>query len=721
MRRLLLVCVALLSLVSLRSHAQIIDARIRDIQTVTATDLAACVDTPRYVGKKVRVTGVVINRGGIAQTQSVGNRQLWIREASNYSGPFTAIGLRATANQPSRGIDMLSLEEGDSVTIVGTVGEFMGSQDAETQINISPNAPDTVVLHGSAPAPKAKMIGVDEIMDANRLNKLPTGEQYEGEFVGVRNVTVTEVQTFTSGGETRVSFWVRDQSGNQVNITDRFAAQRPRLGFRAPNVGDFLDSIRGIIIHNRNGCPGSPATNRGYQISPFDSTHYSYGNSAPGIFAVTRNPVCPTGTQAVTISATITNGFQSGGGNPTLNTPTLFYATGTTGGTYTSVPMTQTGATTTWTATIPAQANGTFVRYYLSASNSLNLTNNLPDVPNQGTPIFYSVNDAGCTIRDIQYTPYTTGAGAGANGVSGYRNMVVTLEGVVTADTSDAPQVYIQQEGVVSWGGIMLRNQNNQLSSFRRGDKISVTGTITEFNQMTQVDNITTVSRTGTGTITPLTLSPSDVANWSINNEQYEALVVEVRENATTKLAVIDTNYLINPAPNRNFGEWRVGYDQSNPRDGVLLLTGARGTASKKVTYLNNVARFAANVLGTPIQVTYDNRMDAVRGIMFHSFGDLKLIPRDNQDFVNVVTDLKQSVVGSLSLYPNPASSTVRIAGVDMTGATAIISDMSGKVIKTTSVNDNTIELGALNSGIYMVRLTTVNGLPAGVHKVVVR
>lgn len=723
MRRLLLLSVAILSLMGLETKAQIIDTRISDIQTVTQADLAACVDTPRFVGKKVRVRGVVINPGGIAQTQSVGNRQLWIRESSAYGGPFTAIGLRATANAATVPVDMLSLEPGDSVEIVGTVGEFMGSQDAETQINISPNAPDQVTLLGATTAPKPHLISAADIQDANRLNKLTTGEQYEGEYVALRNMTVASVETFTSGGETRVSFWVRDAQGNQVNITDRFAVQRPRNGFVAPNVGDFLDTIKGVIIHNRNGCPGSPATNRGYQISPWQTTDYRFGNSAPGISGIVRNPTCPRATDAIVITASISNGFSSGGTLPTITSVTLNWTTGTTGGSYTAIPMTQVPATNNWTATIPAQPNNTFVRYYISATNSINLTNHSPDVPGNQAPTFLTVNDNGCTIRDIQYTPYVTGSGSGANGISGYRGLTLTLEGVVTADTSDGPNVYIQQEGALSWGGIMVRNLNNQLSSLRRGEKVSVTGTITEFNQMTQIDNVTAVSTIGTGTITPLVISPSDAATWSVaSNEQYEGMLIEVRENATTKLSVIDTNYLITPAPNRNFGEWRVGYDQTDSRNGVLVLTGARGTASKKVTYLNNLGRFRANIIGSPVLVDYNTRFDAVRGIMFHSFGDLKLIPRDNQDFVNVTTDLAGVFAGKhLNLFPNPASGSVNIAGADLNGGTATILNISGQVVRNVNITNSSVELNGLNAGIYMVRLVNAAGQPQGVHKLAVR
>lgn len=730
-RILLLFAIVMVSLLNATSsHAQIINTTIRDIQTVVAQDLAACIDTPRYVNKRVRIKGVVINRGGIAQTQSVGNRQLWIREASSYSGPFTAIGLRATANQPNKGVDLLSLEEGDSVEVVGTVGEFVGSQDAETQINVSPNSPDSVAILGTVAKPQAQIIQVSDIMDQNRLNKLPTGEQYEGEFVGVRGVTVTEVQTFTSGGETRVSFWVRDQAGNQVNITDRFAAQRPRLGFRAPSVGDFFDTLMGIIIHNRNGCPGSPATNRGYQISPFDSTHYKYGPSAPGIFAITRNPVCPPSTQAVTITATFTNGYAAGGVRPTLNNPQLFYATGTTGGQYTAVPFTNTSGTT-WTATIPAQANGTFVRYYIQASNSINLTNNTPNVPGNANPLFYTVNDAGCTIRDVQFTPYITGTGASANGVSGYVGQIVTVEGVVTSDTSDnrafngstVPSIWIQQEGALAWGAINVQNPSNSVSALRRGDKVRIQGTVAEFNQITQLQGtITATLVPGGGTITPLTLSPSTIATYANGqNEQYEGMVVKV-EGTTTPLAVIDTNYLITPVAGRNFGEWRVGFDPSNPTDGALVLTGSATTTSKKVGYINRLA-FSRGLLTAPILVDLNTRFSSVQGILTQTFGDVKLLPRDNADFTGYTVGLGSAIKGaSFNLYPNPASQVVNLTSAsDLAGATAQILDVTGRMVSTQSVNGGQISINNLNAGLYQVRVVDAKGANLGTTKLVVR
>ncbi len=736
MKRILLLAIFALGLWTTQANAQIINTTISGIQTVSPQDLAACIDTPRFVTKKVKVRGVVINRGGIAQTQSVGNRQVWIRAASAYGGPFTAIGMRATANQQNVGVDMLNLEEGDSITVVGNVGEFMGSQDAETQINVSPT--DTITLEGSVAKPQPVLVNLGDLQGTTRINNLPTGEQYEGEFILLRNVTVTEVGPFTSGGENRVSFWVRDQAGNQMNVTDRFAAQRPRLGFIAPSVGDVFDSLMGIVIHSRNGCPGSLPNNRGYQIAPFDSSHYVFGPSAPGIFAVTRNPVCPRGTDAITVSATITNGYGAGGVRPSVSAVTLHYATGTGTGGYQTLAMTVgAGGGNTYSAIIPAQANGTFVRYYITATNSINLTNTLPNVTGTANPFFYSVNDNGCTIRDIQYTPYVTGSGSTANAESGYRGMIVEVEGVVVADTADnrawnaaaasspSSSITIQEEGALAWGGINVANSNNVVSTLRRGTKVRIRGTVGEFNQITQIQGTVTVTNNnlGTGNITPLVVSPSALAQYNgLTNEQYESMLVRVEKQGTTQITVIDTNFLITPVAGRNFGEWRVGYDQTSPQDGALILTGLATTTSRNVGYINS-PRFASNLFVGPIIISYDSRWDYAQGIVSQTFGNLKLVPRDNGDFGNYTVGLASNVASAaFSVYPNPTTGTVNIlSSSDVNGGTAILTDLAGRVVANQAVAGNSLNLTGVNAGLYLVRISDANGRNLGTHKLAVR
>lgn len=736
MRKFLLMMTCLLGTSYAMQAQTVVDVNISDIQFVPQNRLADCDDAPNlYTGQKVRVRGIVLNRGGIAQTQSVGNRQLWIRDISG-SGPFKTIGLRATANQPTVPDDMLSLAEGDTIEIVGSVGEFMGSQDAETQINISPDAPDRVQIIGAFDptvpgqhVPYALQINAGDIQDDGRRNILPTGEQYEGEFVKLRNVTVAAVDQFTSGGQSRVSFWVRDQAGNQVNITDRFAIQRPINGFQAPSVGDFFDSICGIIIHNRNGCVGSPANNRGYQISPFAAEHYGRGNSAPNITGITRNPVCPRPSEPIIIRLTAQPGFVTGGGSTTIDYIRLFWATGQGTGGYSQINFTQEAGTNNWVATIPPQPDRTFVRYYIEAANTIPRSIRIPAIDANQNPSFFLVNDGGCTIRDINFTPYTTGTGSRANGASGYVGLPVTVEGVVTSDTSSLGNIFIQQEGANAWGGLLVF-RDNQTSGLRIGQKVRLSGTIVENNEMTRLDNITDVVINGTGTITPLVIPTTTLATYRMeDNESYEGMLVTLQQAAG--LTVVDTNYLINPSPTNNFGEWRVGTDASDPANGTLVHTGGTGsttfpTSSKYVSFVNS-ARWAPRVLTQPVTVVRNgDRFGSITGVVFQSFGDLKVQPRTNADLTGYlpagISDLIKNP--NLRVFPNPASSVLNIqltSGEDENLSISIL-DMQGRVAKTQTGSSTGFAVGIsdLSAGIYIANITNAKGVVIGRTRVAV-
>jgi hypothetical protein len=61
----------------------------------------------------------------------------------------------------------------------------------------------------------------------------------------------------------------------------------------------------------------------------------------------------------------------------------------------------------------------------------------------------FRVRNNGTQIQDVQFTPFN-------NGNSLYRDMEVTVEGVViasaqTSGAGDLGYVYIQQEGLIEW------------------------------------------------------------------------------------------------------------------------------------------------------------------------------------------------------------------------------------------------------------------------------
>lgn len=674
-----------------------------------------CVDSPnpQYLGQTVTIRGVAIVRGGQAISTTSGNRWIWVRDINaTPATPYGNINVRLGQMGPTQPDDMLNIVEGDTVEITGVVQEFA---NAETQL--VPNI-DGVRIIGSnvGPAPQPLLISVGQLNNRLNSNNRPidsvqTGEKYEGNFVEIRNVTVVNVAQ--ANGRVRIT--VRDSANNHVVIYDRFLASRPENGLVPPTVGDVYLSIKGIVEHSKTNpnCPNGQDNGWGYNINPFDPSHYVKGASVPAVGNITRSVVCPSASQAVSITANITD-------DQSVEQAQLFYAVGETNNNYTAVNMTASG--NNYTATIPAAANGAMVKYYIRARDNQNNVVNFPAVPSGANPIFYFVNNNGCTIRDMQYTPYQ-------NGRSGYDNLVVTLEGVVTASTqpNNLGYVYIQQEGINEWAGLSLFT-SPLLNNVQVGQKIRVTGRIRESFGFTRMEEISAVEQVGTGSITPLTLSPTALASYNFAvNEKYESMLVKLTNPSGGDLFVIDTN--ADAGAGSNFGDYRVGTDLNDPNTGTRVLAGRQTSttfSSLNVSYINNIrwATQDGNLVATPVVVTLGDKMKSLTGLVYFGFNNLRLLPRNNADFEDYFTVNVEKLVGSshsIVVYPNPASKAVRILkdGQALTNAHVKIFTTNGACVLSNTLSSDNLPVNRLKPGIYIMHIQEAHLAPVQVKLVV--
>lgn len=645
MKKQLLVAAGLMAFAG-AAQAQYPLVRVSDIQTVSAADLANCIDAPARVGDTVRVQGIVITPGGLAQSAS--GRQIWIRDIDSQA-EFHSIGVRyGGGNNPTTPTDLLNVVAGDTLEITAVVQEYNGTSatnptnDGETQLVPLTDGVRNIG-DGTGAAPTANLLAnIGILNDAQRLNNLPTGEGWEGAFIEVQNVTVVSVNLFSGG--TRVSFTVADAQGNQMEVSDRFLAGRFSTGFVSPSVGDQFTSLKGIIIHSKNRCAGTASANRGYTLNPFDATHYVRGASAPSIGGITRLPAQPCSTTNTTISATITD-------DGSVASAILFYAIGETGP-YTQSPMTTTGGNI-YTAAIPGQADGTFVRYYIRATDNLGNVTNIPNVPT-ASPTFYVSRCGGPTVRDIQYTPF-------ADGNSGYKGTIIDgLEGVVVSSATDLGQVFIQDPTQTSWNGIWLFG--SATATLNRGDRVRVSGTVEENFNVTRVNvasgTVTVLS--SNNPISSITLDPSVLSTYDFTqNEKYESCLVKVQmPNGTDPLYVVDSNVRA-AGSTSNFGQYRLGGSLFDPANGVVVQVGNQTStnfSTLNASYINN-NRWATNLRVTPILVTQGQPLvTSLTGIVYYGFNTLMMLPRDNPDFAlfTDVDELEANGEFSFTVSPNP-------------------------------------------------------------------
>lgn len=650
MKTTLLTFVALFSITMLRAQYPVVN--IYDIQYVTQAATGNCDDQTTYLGDTVIIRGKVVADGyesvpsGIANAQD-GHKNFWIQQGNG--GPFNGIDVfklsSINANE-----DIHNLLAGDSVEVVGVIDDYNG----ETEL--IPLEGNSITLLGQNQPITPTVAPVSDLNDADRNNLLQTGEQWEGVYIELQNVTVASVDFFSGGN--RVSFNVEDANGNLVNVSDRFRVQKlPAEGgtFVAPNVGDQVDTLRGIIAHSKNNCAGF--NGRGYELYPFQISDYVYGASAPRIFNVERTPTVPTSSDDVTIAADITDN------DGAIVSATLYYGTGISGS-FTSVPMSLSSGET-YEAEIPAQSDGTLVRWYIVAEDDSALITYNPSSNPSTLTYLYRVRNNGLTIYDLQYTPYSSGA-------SPYTGETVTVTGVVTAgvnstDTGDLGHVYIQQENQLNYAGIWLQ-QGTNLSSLKRGDLIEVEGIVSESFGMTSLTDISSVNVSGTGSISPTTLNPDSFSIYNgSSHEQYEGMLIRLEHpTAGENLYVVEQN--ADDQTGNNYAEYRIGTDEFDPASGSRIIAGrSSGNSSLYVSYVNDSLWEISNGIMNvpPYVVHYGDYLESVSGIMFYSFGDMKLLPRNNNDIVNygggpvyamasVITDT--ICLGDTALFDNSSS-----------------------------------------------------------------
>jgi hypothetical protein len=315
------------------------------------------------------------------------------------------------------------------------------------------------------------------------------------------------------------------------------------------------------------------------------------------------------------------------------------------------------------------------------------------------------------TIYDIQYVDP-----AGGTGDSPYNGQTVMTTGVVTASAEpyNLDAVFIQQEGLTEWAGIQLKSGPG-LETLVVGDIVNVTGDVQEISGFTVINYVTDFEVIGTSTISPVILAPEIFTNYSLaETEKYEGMLIELKI-PDSNIAVVNSNP---DAPN-NYGEWRVGSDLMNEDDGCRILTGRQTStvfSSLNVSYVNDEiwATNSGTMNVPPIVVENGNGFADIQGIMFYGFGDMKLLPRNNDDCSNFTLGISQLESDQFKLYPNPAQDYINLYfNLAYSNLSVKLFDLTGRTVYDKSferIESIQLELG-MPSGIYLLSIETETGL----------
>ena len=148
----------------------------------------------------------------------------------------------------------------------------------------------------------------------------------------------------------------------------------------------------------------------------------------------------------------------------------------------------------------------------------VNMENASLETPVTATVTFEARTNGQLSIRDIQYT-------TAADGASPLAGQTVTFSGTVTALNND--KFYIQ-DAEAAWSGLYIYNTNSDRTP-ARNDNVTVTGTIKEYNGLTEVDPVSAV--VNNGATTPI--NGLQLASISEIAEAYESVLVTVTGTCT--------------------------------------------------------------------------------------------------------------------------------------------------------------------------------------------
>ncbi len=246
------------------------------------------------------------------------------------------------------------------------------------------------------------------------------------------------------------------------------------------------------------------------------------------------------------------------------------------------------------------------------------------------------------------------------NGNSPLNGQVVLTGGIVTGVDTIGQNSYFIQSGSGPWSGIYCFDATGVVAI---GDSVVLQATVTEFNSLTELTAVTSLTVVGQFA----TPAPQLLGTDGATQEQWEGVLAVIANATCTSLP-------------DGFGEWTI-----NQAPGSLPVD--------DLMYLYNPT------VGTDYDVT---------GIVHYANGAWKIEPRDENDVVVATGIGEAGVLVASSLYPNPASEQLTIdLGVTLGNVLYTVSDLSGRVVLNGNLSSTrtSIEVGSLTSGLYTVTL----------------
>ena len=243
----------------------------------------------------------------------------------------------------------------------------------------------------------------------------------------------------------------------------------------------------------------------------------------------------------------------------------------------------------------------------------------------------YSVNAQ--TVTTIAQVQDTTGTGSGD---SPFKDQIVTVEGVVSAESWAFGSTYYIQDGSGPWSGIMVYDAGNKNAY---GDSVRITGTVVEYYGVTELKDITEYVKLDSGkTVEPSVVTTGEIGTGGVNAEAYEGVLVNVKNVTITN-------------PDLGHGEWEI-----DDGSGVCRIDDAADYYFKPANY---------------------DSVRSIIGVLNYNYNDTKIEPRlawdivEGGDFTRIQriqqvrhSDLLKAFIDTYSDTSYAGGQTLKIKGV---------------------------------------------------------
>ncbi len=466
----------------------------------------------------------------------------------------------------------LNANRGDMVRVLGNVTEYNGMTE------LMYNSAEIISTGNTLPDPA--------IVSTGDFVSAATAEQWESMYLEFQNATVTDANL--GYGE-----WAFDDGSGATRADDMGSFTY------TPALGDYYNFIRGIGWYSYGN----------YKLEPRDDSDF-FLSTPPNDLGVTKSGpafAMPGDTLAYTIRVQ----------NPLLVTVDDVVLTDTLPVSVTNVvsasnalTVTNLGGEIVWQfGSIGAGVTETvYLTVSLSAAapNGLMLTNSVavttttPDDPANNTASVNTTVYAPISIHDIQYV-----SDPASDDASPYEGQTVLVEGVVVAAPGEVDTPYrgmaIADPAGGPWSGLWVYQFGGLPPTIQRGDYVRILGMVKEYYNLTELDpsgGFIEVLSSGNALPAPEVLTTGQFPETDpASSEQWESVLVEFRMATVTDASL-------------GYGEWAFDdgsgvarADDLGNRDGDLTYTPADGDV-----------------------------YNYIRGIGWYSFGNYKLLPRNDAD-----------------------------------------------------------------------------------------